>query len=86
MWSCWTRVPWWATWSRTARCTRFWLSVADLFEGFGELSVGDLLAGVGADHSDFFEVEFIEASGVLQLDAVYHEWARLGESIKRLGS
>ena len=30
--------------------------VADLFEGFGELSVVDLTAGVGADDAGLFEV------------------------------
>jgi len=41
----------------TLECDSF---VADSSEGFGELGVGDLLAGVGADHSGFFEGEHVE--------------------------
>ncbi len=37
--------------------------VGDLVEGGGELLIVDVASGVGADHSGFFEVQLVEASG-----------------------
>lgn len=43
-----------------AECFTF---VSDLIEGIGELCFVDVPAGVGADDTGFFHVEFVEASG-----------------------